>query len=383
MQDHARQRTSLLLPGASAPVRPARPRARQVALLRMRLLWWLGVGALLTLGLWLLSPILMPFAVGAAMGYFLNPLVCRLERSGIPRPLAAAGLVLSLVAVLMAAVVGFVPLLVVEAATLLRALPDLYRDGHDFLAQRMPGPWAQAGGDPVADILARLPENLSEAGGTLFGGIVSGLSGLVRVVLFWMVMPVVAFYLLIDWQRLLRAVDGLVPRANVHRLRTIGRDIDAALAGCVRGVLTVCVILAIYYAVALSAAGLTYGLLVGVIAGLISFVPYLGALVGGALMIGLAVWQFWEAPLAIGAVVAIWGLGQFMESQILVPRLVGGSINLHPVWLIFAVMAFGSLFGLVGAIVAVPLAAVTGVLVRVAVADYRASRIYGGSARVV
>ncbi|WP_201155532.1 AI-2E family transporter, partial [Rhodobaculum claviforme] len=330
--------------------------------------------------LWLLGPILMPFAVGAAVGYFLDPLVSQLERRGVPRAIAAAVMVLSLVAVLLAALVLLVPLIAAEAATLIRALPDLHEQAQTFVADRVPGFGPGAGNDAVSDLFARIGETMTESGGSVFGGIVSGLNGLLRVALFWMVMPVVAFYLLMDWPRLLLAVDDLLPRANVLRVRALGRDIDAALAGYVRGVVMVCLILAVYYAIALTVAGLSYGLLVGVVAGLISFVPYVGAFVGGALAIGLALYELWDNPLALGAVVAIWVFGQFMESQILVPRLVGSSVNLHPVWLIFAVMAFGSLFGLLGAIVAVPLAAVMGVLVRFALEEYRASHVYDSSA---
>ncbi|MGY6632420.1 MAG: AI-2E family transporter [Alkalilacustris sp.] len=349
---------------------------------RWRLVFWLLLVAAVGGLLWLLGPILMPFAVGAAMGYFLNPLVCRLERVGVPRAAGSAILVVSFMTLLLAGLVVLLPVLVAEAATLVQALPDHYRQAQRALSQAFPAAVPVVATDPVTDLVSRMGEAFPEAGGTVFGGILSGLSGLMRITLFWMIMPVVAFYLLLDWQRLVASVDALVPRANVHRVRTIGRDIDAALAGYVRGVTVVCLVLAVYYAAAFSLAGLNYGLLVGVVAGLISFVPYVGAFVGGALAIGLGAHQFWEAPLSLGVIVAIWALGQFFESQILVPRLVGGSVNLHPVWLIFAVMAFGSLFGLLGAIIAVPLAAVVGVLVRVAVDEYRTSRLYEGSASV-
>ena len=356
---------------------PAETSRRETAAVwRMRVLWWCAILLAFGVLLWLLGPILTPFAVGAAVGYFLDPLVSRLAARGVPRALAAAGMVTAMMGALVLGLLVLVPLLAGEAATLAGSLPGLFDDARDTLTRRFPA--LDLGNETSAarELLARIGEQVAEAGPALFGGVVSGVGGLVRAVLFWVVMPVVAFYLLMDWQRLLRAVDDLLPRANLDTIRRLAGDIDAALAGYVRGVVIVCTILAAYYAAALTLAGLTYGVLVGVIAGAISFIPYVGAFIGGVLAIGLALYQFWDAPLVIAAVVAIFLLGQFLESQVLVPRLVGSSVNLHPVWLIFAVMAFGYLFGFVGAVVAVPLAAALGVLVRFAVAEYRASRLY-------
>lgn len=354
-------------------------RSRDIALWRSRLFWWLGV--VLTLGflLWLIGPILTPFAVGAAVAYFLDPLVCRLQRRGLPRAITSAILVLSIMAMLIVGLVLLLPLLATEATKLIRSLPSLYEDAQKLIARRMPGLDMSNADGAVGRAFAGIGESLTDAEFTVFGGVVSGLNGLVKTVVFWVVMPVVAYYLLIDWQRLLRNVESLLPRSNIHNVRAIARDIDIALAGYVRGVAIVCALLAGYYAVGLGLVGLNYGLLVGLVAGAISFIPYVGAMVGGALAIGLALYQFWDQPTFIALVVGIFLVGQILESQILVPKLVGDSINLHPVWLIFAVLAFGYLFGLIGAIIAVPLAATMGVLVRFAVGEYRQSRIYAGA----
>lgn len=381
-------RPPLTDPSPTDPLDPAtgtgirRARARDVALWRARVFWWLGVTIVLGFLMWLIGPILMPFAVGAAVAYFLDPLVCRLERLGMPRALASAILVFSIMAVLIAAVVLLVPLLATEATRLIQSLPELYEEGQELIAQRMPGLDMSEADGAVQRVFAHIGESMAEADFTVYGGVVSGLNGLMRTAIFWVVMPVVAYYLLMDWQRLLRSAESLIPRANIHIVRGLARDIDGALAGYVRGVSLVCALLAAYYAALLGGFGLNYGLLVGVLAGAISFIPYIGAMVGGALAIGLALYQFWDTPVFIAVVVAIFLFGQFLESQILVPKLVGDSINLHPVWLIFAVMAFGYLFGLVGAIIAVPLAATMGVLVRFAVHEYRQSRIYAGATRI-
>lgn len=346
---------------------------------RARLLWGLGVVLVLGFLLWLIGPILTPFAVGAAIAYFLDPMVCRLERRGMRRGLSSAILVLSMVAILIAALVFFVPLLATETTKLLRTIPDLYDDAQRVITRRMPGLDLTDAEGPVERVFASIGESLTDASVTVFGGVVSGINGLVRTVVFWVVMPVVAYYLLIDWQRLLNSVESLLPRANIDIVRALASDIDKALAGYVRGVSLVCALLAAYYAVLLGLVGLSYGLLIGVVAGAISFIPYIGALVSGALAIGLAIYQFSDSPALIVAVVVIFLVGQFLESQVLVPNLVGSSINLHPVWLIFAVLAFSYLFGMVGAIVAVPLAATMGVMVRFAVKEYRLSRLYAGA----
>jgi predicted PurR-regulated permease PerM len=184
----------------------------------------------------------------------------------------------------------------------------------------------------------------------------------------------------------------MLPRDHVETVRMLARDIDATLASFIRGQGTVCLILGTYYAVALMIAGLNFGLIVGFIAGLITFIPYVGALVGGVLAVGLALFQFWGSVeladgdtvsyatnwLRIGIVAGIFGLGQFLEGNILTPNLVGGSIGLHPVWLLFALSVFGSLFGFVGMLVAVPIAAIIGVVTRYGLGQYKSSLLYRG-----
>jgi predicted PurR-regulated permease PerM len=187
-------------------------------------------------------------------------------------------------------------------------------------------------------------------------------------------------------------VDDLLPRDYVDTFRMLAREIDATLASFIRGQGTVCLILGTYYAVALMIAGLNFGLIVGFVAGLITFIPYVGALVGGSLAVGLALFQFWGSIevmdgdtvtyttnwLRIGIIGAIFGFGQFLEGNILTPKLVGGSVGLHPVWLLFALSVFGSLFGFVGMLVAVPIAAMIGVVLRWGVGQYKNSLLYRG-----
>ena len=167
-------------------------------------------------------------------------------------------------------------------------------------------------------------------------------------------------------------------RASTRRCcADLAAEIDASIAGFVRGQVTVCLILAAYYATALGLIGLQFGLAIGVTAGLISFIPYIGAIIGGVLAIGVGLWQFWGSPVEIGLVLAVFAFGQVLEGNILVPRIVGNSVRLHPVWLLFAVSAFGALLGFTGMLIAVPLAASIGVLVRFGVGQYMDSKLYG------
>jgi len=198
------------------------------------------------------------------------------------------------------------------------------------------------------------------------------------VVVLVVIVPVVPVYLLLDWDRMIARIDELLPRDHAPTIRKLGRDIDNVLASFVRGMGTVCLILGTYYAVALMAVGLQFGLVVGFIAGLVTFIPYLGALIGGTLAIGLALFQFWGDWASIGLVAGIFALGLVPDGNFLTPKLVGSAVGLHPVWLLLALSVFGALFGFVGMLVAVPVAAALGVLARFATSQYLSSRLYTG-----
>ncbi|SDX14775.1 AI-2E family transporter [Roseicitreum antarcticum] len=360
-------------PETAYAMRPARKiRASWVA----QATFWLAI-CLLTLGaLWMLSGIVTPFFIGVLMAYFLNPTVTWLAARRVPRPVAAAGLLFLMLGALVAGLALIVPTLLNQLYDLFEALPDIFAQFKSWIGEGTPR-FVNSDADDVREMLSDAADAVSENRDQVLSGLSMGLSGLSRLVLFWVVMPVVAFYLLVDWPRLTTTVYDAIPRHHLNTICKLLADMDDVLSGFVRGQSVVCLLLAGFYAVALLLAGLNYGLAVGVVTGLISFIPYVGAFVGGALAIGLAVYQFWDAPQLIGAVVAIYAFGQVLEGQILVPRLVGNSIRLHPVWLIFAVLAFGSLFGFVGALLSVPLAAVLGVLSRFVYTRYRHSAFYG------
>jgi len=347
---------------------------------RQQLIYWgIALGVLLVL-LWFLGPVMAPFLAGGAIAYFLDPVADRLQRLGLSRVMAVA--VISLAGALLAVLLllALVPTLVQQTGQLLNATPEIFLQLQHFVTNRFPDLWAP--GSPAHEALTALGNMLKAQGGamvkTVFSSAFSSAITLLNMLMYLVVVPVVAFYLLLDWDRMLNQIDALVPREHLSELRSLAREIDKTLAAFVRGQLSVCLAVGTFYSIALMLAGLQFGLVVGVVSGAITFIPYIGSLVGGTLAIGLALYQFWGDWFSIGLVAAIFACGQFLEGNVITPRLVGTSVGLHPVWLLFALSAFGSVFGFVGMLVAVPVAAAIGVLARWATAKYRASLLYQG-----
>ena len=344
--------------------------------IRHQAIYW-GAAALAFLAiLWFLGPVLLPFIAGGAVAYILDPVADRLERLGLPRVAATAVITLFAVLTLVLLVAIVLPILAEQVTALVRAGPELVAALRDWLSVRFPALVAEDG--IVRTGLANLGELLGERGGELAQQLLAGVSGVLGMLVFVVVVPVVAFYLLLDWDRMVARIDDLLPRDHVGTIRALAREVDATLASFVRGQGTVCLILGTFYSVALMAVGLQFGLIVGAIAGLITFIPYVGAIVGGALAIGLALFQFWGEWGMIALVAGIFVAGQFIEGNILTPKLVGDSVGLHPVWLLFALAAFGAVYGFVGMLVAVPVAAALGVVARFLVAEYKESLLYRG-----
>lgn len=342
-----------------------------------QLKYW-GIAAIIFFALlYLLGDVSLPFIVGGAIAYFLDPVADRLQQLGLSR--IAATVVISLLAlvVIVALVLAVIPTLISQLSALISAAPEITRQLQTFLLERFPELSDRT--STMRQTLTQIGEAIGARGGELVNGLVTSALNLISVVVFIVVVPVVAFYLLLDWDKMVARVDSWLPRDHAPALRQIAREIDAVLAGFVRGQVSVCLILGTFYSVALMLAGLQFGLVVGAIAGAITFIPYVGSLVGGALAIGLALFQFWGDWMSIGLVAAIFAIGQFFEGNILSPKLVGGSVGLHPVWLLFALSAFGALFGFVGMLVAVPVAAMIGVLTRFGITRYRDSLLYRGT----
>lgn len=328
--------------------------------------------------LWTLGSVILPFVVGGALAYFLDPVADRLQRAGLSRVLATSLISLGALLAAILLVLAIIPTLITQTTALVDAAPEIFGRLQLFLKDRFP----ELGDETsiMRQTLADLGAAIQAKGGELVQGVLSSALGILSALLFVVVVPVVTFYLLLDWDRMVARIDQMLPRDHAPVVRRLAREIDQTLASFVRGQLSVCLVLGTYYAVALMLVGLQFGLVVGAIAGTITFIPYVGAIFGGALAIGLALFQFWGDWLSIGLVAVIFGVGQFVEGNILTPRMVGKSVGLHPVWLMFALTAFGSVFGFVGMLVAVPVAASIGVLTRFSITRYQGSKLYMGLA---
>lgn len=366
---------------STRPRSRARPQAPGAGMPSERqVLFWLGALVVFVLLLWLLSEILLPFVVGFAIAYLLTPLTDRLERVGVHR-LAAALLIITVVVLAFVLLILLVaPIIGGQLSSFIDNIPG-YVTRLQSLISDPSRPWIQKmlGAGFSAD--KSIGDLVSQGVGWLTAFLRSLWSGgraLVSLFSLVVVTPVVAFYLIYDWHHMIDNVDGWVPLQHRDTVRQLAREIDAAIAGFVRGQTAVCLILGSFYAVALTLSGLNFGLLIGLISGVITFIPYVGSMTGLVLGVGVAVAQFWPEWSSIVMVLGIFLIGQFVEGNVLAPKLVGESVGLHPVWLIFALLAFGYLFGFVGLLVAVPLAATIGVLMRFALQRYRESALYTG-----
>jgi predicted PurR-regulated permease PerM len=337
--------------------------------------WGIGL-AIFVLVFWLLGSTLLPFLMGAALAYFLDPLADRMERLGLSRTLATAVIAVSAILVFVLILVLVVPALIEQIQGLVAAMPDYIAGLIQFLSRRYPEIFGEE-----SQLLRHLTDAeamLRDGGLTVLNQVLAGSLKVIDFLILLVVTPVVTFYLLLDWDKLVDEVNKILPRQLAPTIRRLARDIDVVLAGFVRGQLSVCLVLGAFYAIALMAIGLQFGFLVGLVAGLISFIPYVGSVVGLVLSVGIATFQFWEEPFWILATAGIFFFGQFVEGNILSPNLIGKSVGLHPVWLILALSVFGTLFGFAGLLVAVPVSAALGVLWRFLVERYRESPLYTG-----
>lgn len=338
--------------------------------------WGIATAAFAVI-LWFLGDVLLPFVLGSAIAYFIDPLADRLERYGLSR--AAATAVITVFALFLAIVMGLlvIPTLISQLVDLINVAPQLMRDLQDFITRQFPSILVE--GSTARETLTSIGDAIKERGPELVESVLGSARSVFGVVILLVIVPVVSVYMLLDWDRMIARIDDLLPRDHAPVIRQLAGDIDKTLASFIRGMGSVCVILGTYYAIALMLVGLQFGLIVGFIAGLVTFIPYLGAMIGGALAIGLALFQFWGDWASIGLVAGVFVLGQVIEGNFLTPKLVGDSVGLHPVWLLLALSVFGALFGFVGMLVAVPVAAALGVLARFATDQYLSSILYRGS----
>ncbi len=345
-----------------------------------QLVFW-GFGILLFfLIVWRLGDVLLPFVVGMALAYLLNPLASRLQSWGLSRFFATAIISLVGLSIVVLVIVAVLPYLVGQLLELVNHLPKITKALQEWI-NSLAVKFAPSLVSETFQLSTAL-ENFGVAAGLVAKSVVESTfsigMGAFHLSIFVLVVPVVMVYMLGDWQITIDKLNQWLPRDHANSIRQLVYEIDQALSGFVRGQLTVCVIIGIAYALALELLGLDYGGVIGLLAGFLSFIPFVGSIGGGALAIGVALFQFWSEPVWIFAVLAVFVAGQIIEGNILTPRLVGQSVGLHPVWLLLALSAFASLFGFVGMLLAVPLAAIVGVLSRFAIKQYLLSPLYKG-----
>ncbi len=359
------------------------PATLDIARFLRRLQWGLLAFAVLWL-IALLGPILTPFVLAALLGWLGDPLVDRLEASGRSRPVAVTLVFVLMLMLVVLVVLILVPMIERQVVTLIDALPQ-YREW--FMETALPWVEARTGIEITSwldpqRLFELVRSHWAQAGGvasTLFGYLSSSgfafLAWIANIVL----LPILTFYFLRDWDLLVERVAAMIPRDHIGTVTRLARESDEVLGAFLRGQFIVMLALGAIYAIGLSVVGLNLGLLIGIIAGLISFVPYLGAATGIVLAVLAALVQAQGFDIKLLALVGVvFTVGQLIESYILTPRIVGDRIGLHPVAVIFAIMAGGQLFGFVGMLIALPVAAVGNVLLRFAHERYTQSRLYAG-----
>lgn len=340
-------------------------------------IFWLFIALLFVGFLYLFNPILAPFVLGMVIAYILNPLVLKLERTGWPRWSAVLFLLLSFLLAVGLAIGFLVPVLAREVAQLFNDMPqwiDRIQTNITALFQEF-GIGIPGDGVSIMDNVQGQAGQIFKAGSGVLAGVLAGGAALMSFVSFVFLMPIVAFYMMLDWPRLVSKVNSLLPKSKAPIVRDLMKETDRTLAGFIRGQLTVCVLLGLFYGIGLTLIGLKFGFVIGMVAGILSIMPYVGSGLGLILSVAVA-WFTTGEWMMVGASVAVFAIGQFIEGNFLTPKLVGNNIGLHPLWVIFALLAGGSLLGFVGLLIAVPVAAVIGVLVRFAISQYKKSAYY-------
>lgn len=348
---------------------------------RTTILFWLAAALVFGLLLWMFSGVLLPFVAGMALAYLLDPVADRLERWGLSRTLATVLILVLFVLVAVTLIIVLVPILGNQLAGFVAKLPDYVNRLQAFVNSHAGSRIVQALRVSPDDVKGSFGEIMNQGAawiGSIMTGLWNGGQALMSVASLLVVTPVVAFYMLLDWDRMVATVDSWLPRDHQATIRRLASEMDEGVSNFVRGQVSVSALLGAFYAIGLTLTGLNFGLLIGLFAGLISFIPYVGSIIGGLLAIGVAVVQFWPEWTSVVLVATVFAVGQFIEGNILQPKLIGESVGLHPVWLMFALFAFGALFGFVGMLVAVPAATAISVVTRFMLAQYLASPLYRG-----
>jgi len=341
---------------------------------------WIVIFAVFFYLLYILRSVLMPFVAGILLAYLLDPVVDKLQTWKLPRTLATIIVCFLAVLIILPAVGFLCEMIENQVELLIRATPkylalimDKLRPIIASLAERFP----DVQGGHLEDMIKGNVGNGLKFIGKVLTGILSNSFALINLISLILIMPVVTFYMLRDWDVFVQKIEDLLPKKSKDGIIGILKEINKIIAGFIRGQISVCLILGAFYSIGLKLVGLDLGLLVGFIAGIISFIPYVGSITGFVLGTVLAFAQYGDITHVL-YVVAVFLCGQFLEGNFLTPKLVGESVGLHPVWVMFALLAGGVLLGFLGLMLAVPMAAIVGVLVRHGVVKYKQSSLYLG-----
>jgi predicted PurR-regulated permease PerM len=348
-----------------------------------RWVFWGAAAGIFLLLMWLLNDILLPFVVGMVVAYFLDPVVVRLQRARLSRTMATTLVTIVAVLVGVGVVMAILPPLFGQVQSLITSAPEYMVKAMARIQPLLEPLRIRLGLEPISmhDLQSEATQwagkGLAVAGG-IAGALAERGVAIINLLGLLFITPVVTFYMLRDWEKLVAAIDNSLPLEHADTIRKLTAESNAAIAGFVRGQALVC--LATFYGIGLTLVGLQFGLVIGLVAGAISFIPFVGTFVGGVMALGMALAQFPPDWIGVVKVAAVFVVGQMLEGNFLSPKLVGDRVGLHPVWIMFALLAGGSLFGFTGVLIAVPVAAILGVVVRHFIARYRESALYRGGA---
>ncbi len=340
--------------------------------------FWLALFAFFCAFVYVLRSVLLPFVAGIIIGYLLDPLVDKFTRFKISRTWATVLVLLLVILIIVPTVVLIANVIDSQLSVFISVVPNyvgsLIKKAEPILNE-LKDLFPTLDAERIREYIRSNTANNLKILGSILRSVVSGGMAIVNLISLLLITPVVAFYMLRDWDKFIAKVRSLLPRKSKKSIEQQAHEIDRTLAGFIRGQLSVCVILGSFYAIGLHLVGLDLGLLVGFLAGIISFIPYVGTISGFIISLALAFAQF-DSMMPIVSVVIVFGVGQFLEGNFLTPKLVGDNVGLHPVWVMFALLAGGVLLGFLGLMIAVPVAAIIGVLIRHAIMNYKKSSLY-------
>ncbi len=350
-----------------------------------RWIFWVAAAASFLLLMWLLNDILLPFVVGMVVAYFLDPVVVRLQRARLSRTMATTLVTILAVLVSVGVVMAILPPLFGQIQSLITNAPEYVMKAVGRIQPLLEPLRVRLGLEPLSmhDLQSEATQWAGKGlavAGNVAGALAARGVAIINLLGLLFITPVVTFYMLRDWEKLVAAIDNSLPLDHADTIRKLTAESNAAIAGFVRGQALVCLALGTFYGIGLTLVGLQFGLVIGLVAGAISFIPFVGTFVGGVMALGMALAQFPPDWIGVVKVAAVFVVGQMLEGNFLSPKLVGDRVGLHPVWIMFALLAGGSLFGFTGVLIAVPVAAILGVVARHFIARYRDSELYRGGA---